>query len=749
MTVHERMEALADLLVAGGLGADERSEAERHAAECPACAALVRDAREFAAWAKGLIRKDAPPADLEDRVIGRFRAAGQVKKRRFIVGKRVLKLTGSIAAAVGLIVLGNLFSVQAGFSGDKVRTLDAEGADFRAIDGLPSGLGGQGKDSSAVALAGEYLRERSIGTDLPALETKHAVLARDRKHLEESLAKGGEDTKARAIREAYKDQLGRNEVTIGESQKVVDEFRRQTGWDFALNQRGTSYDDSKPADKNAKQPHFASKGDSDKTRTGAVFALTETERLLAKPTPVSPEPPPVKDPTPVQDNRKIIRNADVSLEVDSYDATYTKLADLAAAEKGFIASANTQKLANGKIQATVVVRIPPERFEAVITRFKEFGTVRHQNIGSEDVTKAYIDLQSRLASKQTLATRLSKLLAEGKGNVKELMEVEVQLGATNEAIEKIVGEIKFYDNRIGLSTITLQIAEKDLGQPFEYIQTLQANLALTVRDPDDAYAKAQKEITDAGGQVVDSRMNRQSDGTSTGTIRARVDADKFQALRDALKKLGVPTNDTVNQQKTAQGGREGTPKADAPLRKEQAVLDLTVSSPPLFVTRRLQLVVETPDVEGAYAASRKSVEGSGGKVFDGSLMGKADRMVAVLKIQADADKFGALTESLKSAGKVKTATVSSVLPAAASDGGAALLRERAEIEFTLVSPPQLIAEENGLGKSIRDTLANSWSGLLWSIEKLFVGLSLAGPWVAILAAGVFAWKKVRRKKAAV
>ena len=77
-----------------------------------------------------------------------------------------------------------------------------------------------------------------------------------------------------------------------------------------------------------------------------------------------------------------------------------------------------------------------------------------------------------------------------------------------------------------------------------------------------------------------------------------------------------------------------------------------------------------------------------------------------------------------------------------------MLRERAEIEFTLVSPPQLIAEENGLGKSIRDTLANSWAGLLWSVEKLFVGISLAGPWVAILAAGVIAWKKIRRKKAA-
>src|SRR5204862_1606762 len=94
-------------------------------------------------------------------------------------------------------------------------------------------------------------------------------------------------------------------------------------------------------------------------------------------------------PPPVQETRKIIRNGDVSLEVESYEATYTKLSEMVTAEKGQIASANTQKMANGKIQATVTLRIPPERFEAVIAKLKDFGTIRNQRIGCEDVTKAY------------------------------------------------------------------------------------------------------------------------------------------------------------------------------------------------------------------------------------------------------------------------------------------------------------------------------------------------------------------------
>jgi hypothetical protein len=126
-----------------------------------------------------------------------------------------------------------------------------------------------------------------------------------------------------------------------------------------------------------------------------------------------------------------------------------------------------------------------------------------------------------------------------------------------------------------MSTLTLRLSEKDLGQPFEYVQTLQSNIQVVAKDPDDVYAKAQKEVTDAGGQVVDSKMTRNNDGRSVGTIRGRVDSEKFPALREALKKLGVVTHDTVNQQKTARGGSEATPKADAPLRKEQAVVDFT------------------------------------------------------------------------------------------------------------------------------------------------------------------------------
>ncbi|HVR84023.1 MAG TPA: DUF4349 domain-containing protein, partial [Planctomycetota bacterium] len=283
---------------------------------------------------------------------------------------------------------------------------------------------------------------------------------------------------------------------------------------------------------------------------------------------------------------------------------------------------------------------------------------------------------------------------------------------------------------------------------FEYVQTLQSSIGLTALVVEDAYAKAQSEIAGSGGQVVDSKMTRQSDGSATGSIRARIDAEKFPALRESLKKLGHVTNDTVNQQKTARGGQEDPPKPNAPVRKEQAVIDFSVSTPPVIVTARARIVVEVENVASAYPAARTLVDGAGGKVTSGSLTGREKSAQATLTAQIDAGKFSGLLDQLKAAGKVKDATVRQDLPAESPEGAPGLFRERSEIDLTLVSPPQLIDEEHGITRTVRDTFASSWKGILWSLEKLVVGISVAGPWLGLALVAWVAWRRLRKKKTA-
>jgi len=94
---------------------------------------------------------------------------------------------------------------------------------------------------------------------------------------------------------------------------------------------------------------------------------------------------------------------------------------------------------------------------------------------------------------------------------------------------------------------------------------------------------------------------------------------------------------------------------------------------------------------------------------------------------------------------VKSATVKQDEPGVES-GDPPRLREKGEILIEIATPAPLIPEESGLGRVLRDTFTGSIASLLWSVEKLIVGIALAGPWIVLAGVALFFWKRARRAK---
>ena len=53
-----------------------------------------------------------------------------------------------------------------------------------------------------------------------------------------------------------------------------------------------------------------------------------------------------------------------------------------------------------KQQAFLTIRVPQAQFYTALDRIEALGTVKSQNVGSQDVTEQFIDLQARLQSAQ-------------------------------------------------------------------------------------------------------------------------------------------------------------------------------------------------------------------------------------------------------------------------------------------------------------------------------------------------------------
>src|SRR5258706_2284708 len=149
---------------------------------------------------------------------------------------------------------------------------------------------------------------------------------------------------------------------------------------------------------------------------------------------------------PALAQRKIIRNGEMEFEVDSFDTSFLQISKIVPEEAGFVSSTDSEKLPNGKVRGTVVVRVPPEHLDTLVLKLRALGDLKSQKISAQDVTKAYYDIESELKAARAMEERLLNIIKSGKGEIKDLLAAEKELGVYRTKIEKLEGEIRYYTN---------------------------------------------------------------------------------------------------------------------------------------------------------------------------------------------------------------------------------------------------------------------------------------------------------------
>jgi hypothetical protein len=176
-----------------------------------------------------------------------------------------------------------------------------------------------------------------------------------------------------------------------------------------------------------------------------------------------PAPSTVEAPAPEIDlkSRKIIKNAELKLKVDDFMETFDLVQGIVESEGGFIADSSTYKSEEDTMSGDVTIRVHPDRFVSLIDKIKVLGDLEYQKIAGEDITKEYYDLEARLKNKENTERRLLDLLAKKTNNVKDILEVEMELGRVRDEIESMRGTLRYYDNLVGLSTVHLNMYEPE------------------------------------------------------------------------------------------------------------------------------------------------------------------------------------------------------------------------------------------------------------------------------------------------
>jgi hypothetical protein len=147
--------------------------------------------------------------------------------------------------------------------------------------------------------------------------------------------------------------------------------------------------------------------------------------------------------------------------VPDFRAAADQAGRTAVALGGYVSDRQSSQDGRGRERGRITLRVPSGKFDGALGVLKSLGLVKSEGVQTQDVTKAYADLETRLAVKRETAGRLRQILARQTGKVSEVLEVEREIARVVEEIEQAEGERRYFDNQVSLSTITLSLHEPD------------------------------------------------------------------------------------------------------------------------------------------------------------------------------------------------------------------------------------------------------------------------------------------------
>jgi hypothetical protein len=478
----------------------------------------------------------------------------------------------------------------------------------------------------------------------------------------------------------------------------------------------------------------------------AQAETTESEAFVARPeNPANVKEagkPSVETTAPELANRKLIRNATVELEIVSFDNAVQKITALANEEHGYVATTDSEKQANGKLRGRVVVKVLPENMDRFLKKIRRLGELKNQTLGTEDVTKAYFDTDARLKNAHLMEQRLIDMLKTKTGKVSDLLQVEKELGRVREEIEKMQGELKYWDSQVQFATVTIALAEKDMEEPAAFLLRERGQLALYAPDVEKIYNEI-KSLASPKVQITNAQLNRDYSGRVSAQVSMLIAPEESDGVVGRVKGFGRVENFQTQTQRIAQGGRGMSENART--KRDKVELNIVISREEQEQAfQQTSLRIRTPSVDEKAKELRAVAEQQGGRIRSSTFSRDPDgRAVANVSLRLPMKNYPALMQSLDSLGKVENV---SVQRQDRTDAQTDEANAPADVSIQVYSQGNIVSQESGLLATLRRTLAQSAGAIMWSVRMIGVAIAFLAPWAIGIVGVILIARRVLRAR---
>ena len=687
--IHNDIESWLAAAVHDELSPAERAEFDAHLASCATCRALLQEQITMSNMIQNTLHADRPDSAFEQRMLAQFRSSAPQTRGNVVsfLGRlmqaRATQITALAAVLLGMTQLGRLLTDE---------QLDAPVAETAALARRDGGAPAEASQRARAATAAQSRSESRVG----------GIGRR------ESLAPPA----AAAQPKAFADAVPSSPLAAAPP-SVTSQAAPRGGADTNA---AVEYSPEAPSEE---------------------MAAASDAAIVPEPTPGAPVGTP--------DNRKLIRNAQVELEVVKFDDAVQRITAFATEDRGFVATSSSERQANGKLRGTLVVKVLPETLDEFLLKLRSIGEVKNQTLGTDDVTKQYFDTESRLNNARVMEQRLIDILKTKSTKVADLLEVEKELGRVREQIEQMQGSIKYLDAQIAFATVTITLAEKDMDLPAAFLLKRRAQLALFSTDVEKTFAEVKGVVDGAKAQISSSSLDRDSTGEATARLTLLIVPEEADALIERIKGMGRVQNYNEQTDRIPQGG--GTGMSDtAKVERDKVELSITISrneQEPALQTTSLRIL--TSDVTDKVARLKEQAAKSGAEIRSSSFNRNPDgQEFAYVTLRVAMKNYLALVSSFDELGKVKDLSVH-------REDRRGVINEAtapADINIQVYSEGDIVTDESGIIATIRRTLAQGVTALMWSLRMIGVAIAFLAPWVIALAVAVWLVKRVSHLRAA-
>ena len=255
-------------------------------------------------------------------------------------------------------------------------------------------------------------------------------------------------------------------------------------------------------------------------------------------------------------DRKVVSTASLTVEVEDVQEAVAKVRAISESLGGFIEQLSVSGDAERQ-QAVVTVRVPQDQFLTALGGIEALGKLRNEDIGSEDVTERFIDLEARLKSSIREEQSLLSLL-ERADSVADVLTIERELSRVRSDIERYQGQLNFLERRVALATITVFLHQPDSQASVPP----SATLTIEVSDVTDAIGRVKTLVASLEGEL-DRVFISTRDGVERGEIVLRVLSRDFEKILPSIEDQGEVQSKAVSEGSGTPGPEDEKP--DAPI----------------------------------------------------------------------------------------------------------------------------------------------------------------------------------------